>query len=149
MISESIHKIKSSFIKTDKKIPAALGCLASVFSYFGHNFPLLEMHKSIIAGKSQLSLHGILETARNEGFMAEGYEGDINFLKEFYKPVILPVEKKTGYDHCFILYGWCNNKFVIGDPHWGIVEYREDELEVVWKSRAFLLIRPEYQFMAN
>ncbi|TVR68709.1 MAG: hypothetical protein EA408_13185 [Marinilabiliales bacterium] len=143
MTSANIHKIKSSFIKTDKRIPAAIGCLASVLSYFGHSFPIHEFHKSIMDGKHKLSLHGIMEAARAEGFAAEGYEGDISFMKEFYKPVILPSEKKTGYDYCFTLYGWSNKKFVIGDPHWGIVEYREDELDAVWVSKAFLLIRPE------
>jgi ATP-binding cassette, subfamily C, bacteriocin exporter len=142
MISEQIKKIKSSFIKTDKKVPAAVGCLASIFRYFGHNLLINEVHDDILAGNSGLSLYGIMEAARAKGFVAEGYEGDLNFLKEFYKPIILPVEKKTGYDHCFTLYGWLNSKFIIGDPHWSIIEYRQDELEALWVSKSFLLIRP-------
>jgi ATP-binding cassette, subfamily C, bacteriocin exporter len=142
MNSANILSIKSSFVKTDKRVPAMLGCVASVFRYFGHNFPIYEKYDPIYFGKNELSLHVIMESARKEGFSAEGYEGDISFLKEFYKPVILPVEKKTGYDHCFTLYGWNRNKFIIGDPHWSIVEYRQDELDALWVSKSFLLVRP-------
>ena len=142
MICANIHSIKSSFVKTEKRVPAILGCIASVFRYFGHNFPLHEKYDPISFGKNELSLYAIMKTARNEGFSAEGYEGDISFLKEFYKPVILPVEKKTGYDHFFVLYGWCRDKFIIGDPHWSIVEYRQDELDALWVSKSFLLVRP-------
>lgn len=138
----NFNSIKSSFIKTDKRVPAMMGCMASVFRYFGHNFPLQEKYDPT-KGKIEVSLHGVMEAARAEGFSAEGYEGDINFLKEFYKPVILPVEKKAGYDHSFTLYGWNNNKFILGDPHWGIIEYRMDELDAVWVSKTFLLVRPE------
>lgn len=138
-----INHIKSTFTRTGKLVHSGIGCLASVMWFFGVKPNIDDLAKKCGADSGTISLHSIMEIARNEGFRADGYEGDINFLKEFVQPVILPGEKKEGYDYCFLLYGWQSEKFIVGDPQWGIVEYREAELEAVWKSKAFLLIRPE------
>ena len=45
-----------------------------------------------------------------------------------------------------MVYGWQNNKFIVGDPHWGIIEYREDELKAVWKSESLMLLEPDSSF---
>jgi ATP-binding cassette, subfamily C, bacteriocin exporter len=135
-----IGYIKSTFTRTGKN--SGIGCLASVMRFFGVNPNIEELVKKCGADIGTISLHSIMEAAQIEGFRADGYEGEINFLKEFVQPVILPGEKKEGYDYCFLLYGWQDKKFIIGDPQWGIVEYRENELYAFWKSKTFLLIRP-------
>src|SRR5665811_2118342 len=43
-------------------------------------------------------------------------------------------------------YGWHKNKFIVGDPKWGIVEYREEELEAVWKSKTLMFMEPDESF---
>ena len=141
-----INKIKKTFCKVPRHVPECIGSLASVLKYFGHDPSIPELIKTSGSEKGGVSLHGIMKAARSEGFLAEGYEGDINFLKEFYQPVILIVKNDSGNESCIVFYGWQNGKFIIGEHSWGILEYREDELEAVWESKAFLLIRPKINY---
>jgi ATP-binding cassette, subfamily C, bacteriocin exporter len=139
-------KINATFCKPGNTVPAGVGCLASIIRYFGSDVSLRDLIKYCNADKGGVSLQGLMDAARSAGFHAEGYEGEVSFLKEFYQPVILIVINDTGNESCIVLYGWQNGKFIIGEPSWGILEYREDELEAVWKSRAFLLIRPRTNY---
>ncbi len=141
-----IKRIRDTFFKTPYHIPECIGSLASVIKYFGGNVSISALLKNSGSEEGGVSLDGILNAARAEGFSAEGYEGDINFLKEFHQPVILIVINDTGNESCIVLYGWQNGKFIIGEPSWGVLEYREEELEAVWKSGAFLLIRPKTNY---
>ncbi|MGE0021800.1 MAG: cysteine peptidase family C39 domain-containing protein [Draconibacterium sp.] len=135
-------KIKSTFIKTNARQQAGLACLASVIKVHGGNAGLDKLLKNSGASVNSVSLLGLCKAARTEGFEANGYKADIEFLKEQENPVILHIEKDAGYDDFVVVYGWQNNKFIIGDPHWGIIEYREEELEAVWKSKALMLLEP-------
>jgi len=141
-----INKIRDTFFKTPHHIPECIGSLASVLKYFGCDPSIPDLTKNSGSQKGGVSLNGIMKAARSEGFNAEGYEGDINFLKEFCQPVILIAKNDSGNESCLILYGWENGKFIIGEPSWGVLEYREEELEAVWKSGAFLLIRPKINY---
>jgi hypothetical protein len=38
----------------------------------------------------------------------------------------------------------CN--FIIGDPHWSILEFRQDELDVLWASNSFFCLGPQLVF---
>jgi ATP-binding cassette, subfamily C, bacteriocin exporter len=136
------QKIKSVFIKTTNRQHAGLACLASVIRYYGGNAGLDKLLKNSGASVNSVSLLGLCKAARTKGFLANGYKANIEFLKEQENPVILHIEKDTGYDDFVVVYGWQNNKFVIGDPQWGIIEYREEELEIVWKSKALMLLEP-------
>ena len=146
MDNSDIKNILDSFCKTPRHVPECIGSLASVIKYFGGNAPIADLIKNSESKDGGVSLQGIMKAARSAGFDAEGYEGDINFLKEFYQPVILIVKNDSGNESCIILYGWKNGKFIVGDPSWGVLEYREDELKAVWESKSFLLIRPKTNY---
>lgn len=141
-----LQKIKSTFIKTTNRQQAGLACLASVVRYYGGDAEMQKLLKNSGAAVNSVTLLGLCKTARVEGFEANGYRGDTNFLKEQETPVILHIEKDAGYDDFVVVYGWQNNKFIVADPHWGIIEYREDELIAVWKSRALMLLEPGKSF---
>jgi len=78
-----IKSIRDTFFKTPYHIPECIGSLASVMKYFGGNVSISALLKNSGSEEGGVSLDGILNAARAEGFSAEGYEGDINFLKEF------------------------------------------------------------------
>ena len=46
-----------------------------------------------------------------------------------------------------VCYGFYNEKFLIGDPGWGIIEYRENELDAIWKSKTLLVLKPGSGFV--
>jgi len=91
-------------------------------------------------------LFGLCKAARSEGFLAEGYKANINYLKETEKPVILHITRDKGAEDFFVLYGWQNGKFIVGDPAWGILEMRESDLEAIWKSKALMTMEPLVTF---
>ncbi len=141
-----LQKIKSAFIKITNRQQAGLACLASVIRYYGGNAEMQKLIKNSGAAVNSVTLLGLCRAARVEGFEANGYKGDTEFLKKQETPVILHIEKDAGYDDFVVVYGWQNNKFIIGDPHWGIIEYREDELIAIWKSKTLMLLEPEKSF---
>lgn len=144
-----LQKIKSAFIKTTNRQQAGLACLASVIRYYGGNAEIQKLLKNSGASVNSVSLLGLCVAARTEGFEANGYKADIEFLKEQKDPTILHIEKDAGYDDFVVVYGWQNNKFIVGDPHWGIIEYRDDELEAVWKSKTLMLLEPGNSFQST
>lgn len=148
MKSLDLQKIKLTFIKTNNSQLAGLSCLASVVKFYEGNARINELLKNSGALASNISLLGLCKAAQAEGFEANGYKGSIDFLMEQEKPVILHLEKDSGNEDFVVVYGWQNNKFVIGDPQWGIVEYREEELDAVWKSKALMLLEPSVSFQS-
>ncbi len=148
MKSIDSQKIKSTFIKTNTVQQAGFACLASVIKFYGGDAEKKKWLKNSGANVSGISLLGLCKAARTEGFDANGYRGSIDFLMEQEKPVILHVEKDSGNEDFIVVYGWQSNKFVIGDPQWGIVEYRKEELDAIWKSKALLLLEPDKTFQS-
>ncbi len=148
MKSPGDTKIKSTFVKSNKRQQAGLACLASVIGYYGGTAELQKLLKNSGASVNEISLLSLCKVARTEGFKANGYKGNSDFLKKQESPLILHIEKDAGYNDFVVVYGWQNNKFTIGDPHWGIVEYREDELEAVWKSKTLMLLKPGKSFQS-
>lgn len=146
MKSFDLKKIKSTFIKSNNRQQAGLSCLASVIRYYGGNAEIQKLLKNSGASVASVSLLGLCKAARSEGFEANGYKGNISFLKEQENPLILHVEKESGNADFVVVYGWQNNKFIIGDPQWGIIEYIEEELKAVWKSESLMMLEPWKSF---
>jgi ATP-binding cassette, subfamily C, bacteriocin exporter len=146
MNQTNLQKIKETFQKSEDHIQAGLACLASVINYYGGNVPLQKLYKAGGASQEKVTLLGLSKAASAFDFEADGYKGDADYLKKLDQPVILHIEKVSGLKDFIVLYGYYNNKFIVGDPQWGIVEYREDELEAFWKSKTFLIIKPGENF---
>lgn len=146
MNQSDLQKIKSTFVKTANRQLAGLGCLASVIKYYGGDAKIQDLLKNSAASLESVSLLGLCNAARAKGFEANGYKGNIDFLKEQENPLILHIEKDSGNDDFIVAYGWHNNKLIIGDPQWGIIEYREEELEAVWKSKTLMLLELDRSF---
>jgi ATP-binding cassette subfamily B protein len=93
------------------------------------------------------SLLGLYQSAQKLGFEAQAFEADLGNLKKLEAPVILHILKDGNLEHYVVCYGFENNRFLIGDPGIGIVEYRKEELEAVWKSKALLVLNPGKGFV--
>lgn len=131
-------KIKSTFIKSNNQIPAGLACLASVIKFYSGNISFSKLQQNSGSSNENISLLGLCKAARTDGFKTNGYKANVEYLRETEKPVILHITRDKGAEDFFVLYGWQNGKFIIGDPAWGILEIRESELEAIWKSKALM-----------
>lgn len=146
---QEYRKIKSTFIKSNNQIAPGLACLASVIKFYGGKISFSKFQQNSGYSAKNVSLLSLSNVARTEGLQADGYKGNTDFLKELEQPAILHIERDSGTEDFVVFYGWGNRKFIIGDPQWGILEYREEELEAVWKSKVLLLLEPDEEFITK
>jgi ATP-binding cassette subfamily B protein len=123
-----------------------LACLSSIVKYHGGATTQEKLRDESGTTLQGTSLLGLYQSAQKLGFEAKGYQADIENLKTIKLPVILHILKEGNLEHYVICYGYYNQKFVIGDPAWGVIEYREDELVAVWISKTMLWLKPGKNF---
>lgn len=149
MNADNLQKISSSFVKSTNQQQAGLACLASVIAFYGGAAEINDLHKNSGATTGSVSLLALCKAARFEGFKAEGFKANVAALKDVDKPIILHISKDSGDEDYIVYYGFHNEKFIIGDPQWGIIEYREDELEAVWVSKTLIFLEPNDSFKSK
>jgi ATP-binding cassette subfamily B protein len=116
--------------------------VASVINYYGGSVEMHQLHENSGATENDVSLFGLCKAAESAGFAAKGFKANIDAIKGLSDPVILHVSKDSGGEDFVVVYGWHKDRFVVGDPQWGIIEYRDDELEVIWKSNSLIAMEP-------
>ncbi len=141
-----LNYIKNTFKKSNR-LNSGLNCLFSIINYYCcyvRNDQIRALYDSNIGDcSSLLKLH---ETAKILGLDTEGYEAELDDLKNLSNPVILLVNTEKEVQHFIICYGF-DGRFLIGDPRWGIVQYTEEELSSIWKSKAMLTLTPNAYFI--
>lgn len=141
-----VSHIYNSFVKQHSQYYCGLACLASITKYYGGETTQEKLREISGTTLNGTSLLGLYQAAQKTGFEAGGYEADSKNLKEHSEPVILHIIKDEKLEHFVVCYGYQNDKFIIGDPASGIVYYTDEELEVVWKSKALLKLTPDKNF---
>ena len=149
MDAAKLKNISSNFVKTNDRHQAGLACMASVINYYGGVTDIQVLYNNSGAAQSGVNLLGLCKAAHIEGFEANGFKADIDAIKGLEDPVILHISKDSGDEDYIVLYAWLQNKFIVGDPQWGIIEYREDELSAIWKSKALMLMQPGDSFVSK
>jgi ABC-type bacteriocin/lantibiotic exporter with double-glycine peptidase domain len=149
MDAAKLKNINSNFVKTNDRHQAGLACVASLINYYGGLADIQELYNNSGAAQNGVNLLGLCKAAEIEGFEANGFKADIDAIKGLEDPAILHISKDSGDEDYIVLYGWLQNKFIVGDPQWGIIEYREDELSAIWKSNALMLMQPGDSFVSK
>jgi len=144
--TKNISRIKDSFTKQHSQYYCGLACLSSIVKFHGGEITQEKLREESGTNLYGTSLLGLYQAAQKLGFESKGYEGDIESLKEINTPVILHIMKDGSIEHYVIFYGYKRGKFIIGDPSWGIIEFLEEELDAVWKSKAMLFLEPGKNF---
>lgn len=141
-------EISKQFVKQHGEYSCGLACLASIVNYYGGNISQSELMQSSGTTLNGTSMLGLYQAAKKMGLEAKGFEAEISHLKELKEPVILHVLVDGKREHFIVCYGY-QDKFLIGDPGWGITEYGETELEAIWKSKTLLQLKPTEKFVQN
>jgi ATP-binding cassette, subfamily C, bacteriocin exporter len=139
--------IKKTFTKQYSQYYCGLACLTSIVKYHGGETTQEKLRDASGTTLQGTSLLGLFQSAKKLGFEVNGYEADIENLKKMEVPVILHILKDGNLEHYIVCYGYVDGKFILGDPGRGIIEYREEELKAVWKSKALLLPKPGKDFI--
>ena len=144
---QELSHIKKTFVKQHGECYCGLACLASIVRYYGGEALQENLASSSGTTLQGTTMLGLYHTARTVNLDAKGFEADIKSLKELSSPVILHVLMEEKLQHYMVCYGFYNEKFLIGDPGWGIIEYRENELDAIWKSKTLLVLKPGSGFV--
>jgi ABC-type bacteriocin/lantibiotic exporter with double-glycine peptidase domain len=138
-----LDRIKKTFTKQANPYYCGLACLISIVKYHGGEASPDVLQNDV----KSASLFDLLQLAQRLGFEAKGFKADVENLKKLEEPVILHILKEDSMGYYVVCYGFTNGRFVLGDPGWGIIEYREEELEAVWQSKALLVLKPDVGFL--
>lgn len=142
-----LNHIRKTFTRQYSQYYCGLACLTSIVKYHGGGITQEKLRDSSGTTLQGTSLLGLYQSAQKLGFEASAFEADLENLKKMELPVILHILKDGNLEHYVVCYGYLDEKFILGDPGWGIIEYRNEELEAVWKSRAMLVLKPGKGFV--
>ncbi len=145
----NIKYIKKTFTLQHDQSDCGVACLSSLSKYYGGNISIEKFRELSGTTKQGTTLLGLYQAANKVGFTAEGNQADIQAIIEHGKPLILHVIIDERLEHYLVCYGFENQKFIIGDPAKGIVYYRKQELENIWKSKTCLTLEPNDTFKTN
>jgi ABC-type bacteriocin/lantibiotic exporter with double-glycine peptidase domain len=138
-----LYRIKKTFTKHANPYYCGLACLISIVKYYGGEASPEVLQNDV----KSASLFDLLQLAQKLGFEAKGFKAEIENLKKMEEPIILHILKENNLGFYVVCYGFVNCRFILGDPGWGIIEYREEELEAVWQSKALLVLTPGVGFL--
>ena len=143
---KSLQFIKKTHVHQFGKYSSGLACLTSIAKYYEGEIRQDELGH--LSGTTPLgtTVLGLYQAANKIGFDAEGFKSTIEGLKVINDPVILDVTMDNKLKHFVVCYGF-DGQFLIGDPAWGVLQYCEDELEAVWKSKTLLQLTPNELFV--
>ncbi|MCF8359006.1 MAG: peptidase domain-containing ABC transporter [Prolixibacteraceae bacterium] len=137
-----INQINKTFIKQLDQSDCGVACLLSVLKHHGGNKSLENLREISGTSKQGTTLLGLYQAAQKLGFKAEGYEGNFEYLQKLEHPIILHVVIDKRLQHYVVCYGFKNDKYIIGDPGRGILEYTEPELSEIWQTKSLLELLP-------
>lgn len=142
----SLEHIQKTFTASDND-PTAVLCLASIIQYHGGtaNLEYLISLSQTINGITRLS--NLVKAAESVGLKAIGGKSALDSLKIISIPVILHVRNDIGDSDFVVCYGFYDNYFLLGIPSWGLMQFREEEMEIVWESRIMLYLEPTSSFV--
>lgn len=140
-------KIGKAFVKQQDQSDCGVACLAAVVRFFDGEIRLEKLREISGTSKEGTTIMGLYNSALTLGFEVEACEAEgVHNLDELINPAILHVNTNENLHHFIIFYPTENNLYLISDPANGIFFYSKEELDLVWKSRALLVLRPSIKF---
>lgn len=142
---KSLNFIRKTFVYRD--IPSAgVMCLLSIIKYHkGYKDPdYLLSATNATSGMTHIS--DLAKAAEGVGLSTKTGNSTLDNLKKFPNPVILHIRNDWGEYDFVVCYGFNGQFFLVGVPSWGLMEFREEEVDVMWESRVLLYLEPTNSF---
>lgn len=145
----NLKKIHKTFCLQKSQNSCGLACLVSIARLYGKNINEEQLIINSGITTQGTSVLGLRDAARKIGFIADGFEADIDSLKQIENPAILHIINEDGFNHFVVCYGYDfkQKSFVIGNPAKGILFYSRKDLSYLWKSKILLSLKPSPDFI--
>jgi ATP-binding cassette subfamily B protein len=137
------------FLLQHDRSDCGVTCLANIIRYHGGDVGLEVLRK--LSGTSQqgTTLLGLQLAAQQLGFEAEGLEAEgVYNLNELTEPAILHVVVEGNLHHYIVYFPPYDEKgkILVGDPARGVWRIGNQELDLIWRSKELLSLKPTTGF---
>ena len=131
----SKNKIKQPIARGRAKVPVVMqmealecgaACLAMVMAYYSKWVPLEQVRLDCGVSRDGSCAKNILKAARNYGFEAKGFRGEVNAVKE---KMTFPCIIHWNFNHFVVLDGFKGKYAYINDPARGEVRVSMEEFD--------------------
>lgn len=145
----NVKSLQKNLILQKSQSDCGVACLASISKYYNKDVNLEKLRELSGTNKKGTTLLGLYDAAEKIGFISNAYEANIEDLIKIKNPCILHVVLDNKFNHYVVFYGLTKNKFLIGDPSFGIKKLEKEELNQIWKSKTVLVLEKSSNFSAN
>ncbi len=144
----SSKEFRKIFTRQHGEFACGLACLSMIIKYHGGNARQEDLRNISGTSLQGTTLLGLYQAAQKLHFIPEAYEANMDSLKTIQSPVILHVIKDKRMEHYVVCFRFENGKFVVGDPGENSISFlSEQELEMIWQSKALLTLKPASDFI--
>ena len=134
---KSLRFIRKTFVYRD--IPSSgVMCLLSIIRYHKGAVDSARLLPACQSTDGRTFLSDLANVAETVGLRTQTGASTLSNLKKFPHPVILHIRNDWGAYDFAVCYGFHGRFFLVGVPNWGLMEFREMEMEVLWESRVLL-----------
>ena len=138
---KSLRFIRKTFVYRD--IPSSgVMCLLSIIRYHKGAVDSARLLPACQSTDGRTFLSDLANVAETVGLRTQTGASTLSNLKKFPHPVILHIRNDWGAYDFAVCYGFHGRFFLVGVPNWGLMEFREMEMEVLWESRVLLYLEP-------
>ena len=147
--NEQKRDLTKIFVKQAHQSWCGLACLSMLCKYYGGNISQEKLVNISGTSVSGTTLLGLYQAANTLGLKAQGFEADIDNLKQLSHPAILHFTLSDGLEHYVVCFAYQNGVFLIGDPAKEVIEMSEQEVSALWRSKKLLLLQLGEQFRSK
>lgn len=145
-----MNKYRSVFIPQHDQSDCGVACLLTVIRFYNGYNTLENLRRLSGTDKKGTTMLGLIQAANQSGLTANGYEADIQLLRQQKGPCILHVTLHNHLQHYIVYLGSDpknTQKALIADPAQGILSIGFAELSNIWKSKACITLSPNEHFI--
>ncbi|MCD8029665.1 MAG: cysteine peptidase family C39 domain-containing protein [Bacteroides sp.] len=143
-----IDKIKRTFTPA-VNCTDGMACLASIVRFYDNRFPLRSLFSHQSPQEDQITLARIREIATEVNLTTDIRLYSIEQLEKLQTPAVLLFENEIGEQEFVICYGMYGQRFVIGEPSFGLMQYPAQEIEKMWIRGITLIVFPNPVFFKS
>lgn len=145
--SFSLKKLRKTFVLQQDQSDCGVACLLSLINFYGGISSLEKLRELSGTTRQGTTLLGLSQASEKTGFSVSGCEADLKSIIQHGEPLILHVVIDDSYQHYVVCYGFQDDYAVIGDPIDGIKLLNKSDLNIIWKSKACLILKPNSAFV--
>jgi ATP-binding cassette, subfamily C, bacteriocin exporter len=145
----TFRQYRKLFVPQQELADCGPACLAMIIRYYGGEESLARLRMLSGTSAHGSNLLGMQEAARQLGMKAEGFQAEVGQLDGLKDPVILHVVLDGRRNHFVVLFGRKEDKYIIGDPGRGVLEWSEEELAKNWQTSVLMQLSPGEGFVTS